>query len=495
MRVLVIADERTTASFIRKALPAAFVFAGIVLAGCVRFEPQKISPMETAASLENRSLDEPRLRAFVEKNLGRELKQWPPKFWDLESLTLAAYYFQPSLDVARAEWRTAAAGAISAGARPNPTVSFTPGYNVNAASAVSPWLGSVGFDWPVETAGKRGLRIQRAKQITEAAHLNLISTAWKVRANVRDNLAAHRFAGNQSSVLEQKVALQKQIVAALEQRFASGAISSIELTPARIALQKTELELSLARENAAAAEAGVAVAIGVPARLLKNLPMALGLYTPQLEESSLAEPRRNALQNRADIRIALADFDAAQTALRLEIAKQYPDIHFSPNYEYDQGANKWRLGVSLELPLLNRNQGGIAEAKAKRDETSARFTALQAKVISEIDSAAKTFFIARKRVFEIQPALDNQHKQEDAVAAQVKAGEADSLDLLNVKLEKLTLLALNEEIGYRAGQAFGRLEDASQQMLDKPRGELAAALPDGLEQNPRGEQTAARKSE
>ena len=488
MRVLVVEDEKKTASFIRKALPAVFVLAGIVLVGCARFEPQKISPMETAAALENRSLDDSGLRSFIEKNLGRGLKKWPPKAWDLELLTLAAYYFQPSLDVARAEWRTAAAGAISAGARPNPTVSFSPGYTVNAASGVSPWLAAAGFDWPVETAGKRGLRIQRAKQFAESAHLNLISTAWKVCANVRDSLAAYRFAGSQASALEQKVALQKQIVSRLEERLNAGAIASSEVMPARIALQKTELESSLAHENETSSQAHLAEAIGIPARIFKNLPMALSLYTPELDDASLAEARKNALQNRADIRIALADFDAAQTSLRLEIAKQYPDIHFSPNYEYDQGDNKWRLGVSLELPLLNRNQGPIAEAKAKRDEATARFTALQAKVISEIDSAAKVFQTARKRAFEIQPALENQRKQENAVAVQVEAGEADSLDLLNVKLEKLTLLALNEEIGYHAEQAFGQLEDSvqSRTLSGEKRGEAIAALPpENLDQSPR----------
>jgi broad specificity phosphatase PhoE len=30
-----------------------------------------------------------------------------------------------------------------------------------------------------------------------------------------------------------------------------------------------------------------------------------------------------------------------------EIAKQYPDIHLGPGYQYDQGVNKWTLGFSV----------------------------------------------------------------------------------------------------------------------------------------------------
>ena len=42
-----------------------------LLAGCTRFQPQPLSPAETAARLDSRSLDNPGLKAFLEKNLKR----------------------------------------------------------------------------------------------------------------------------------------------------------------------------------------------------------------------------------------------------------------------------------------------------------------------------------------------------------------------------------------------------------------------------------------
>ena len=62
------------------------------------------------------------------------------------------------------------------------------------------------------------------------------------------------------------------------------------------------------------------------------------------------------------MRGALADYAASQSALQLEIAKQYPDLHLGPGYELDQTDNKWSLGISLDLPILNHNQGPVAEA-------------------------------------------------------------------------------------------------------------------------------------
>ena len=63
-----------------------------LVAGCARFHSQPLSPAETATNLESRSLDNPDLKAFLEKNLHRELTAWPAKKWDFEMLTLAAFY-------------------------------------------------------------------------------------------------------------------------------------------------------------------------------------------------------------------------------------------------------------------------------------------------------------------------------------------------------------------------------------------------------------------
>lgn len=465
----------------------AIILAALALTGCVHYQPQPINAAKRAEAFESRRLDGDGLRAFVEKNLHRTITNWPAPRWDLETLTLAAYYFHPSLDVARAQWRVAEAAALSAGARPNPTISFAPGLTANSPAGVTPWLMAAGFDWPVETAGKRGLRVAQAKQQANAARFNLLSAAWQVRAMVRDQLAAYRFAGNQAGVLGQRVGLQKEIVAKLDGRLKAGAISPAEVTPARLALGKLEAEWSVARETEAGAAAALAEAIGIPLGALTNAPKEMTLYTPMLSDTQIAGAKQRALLNRADLLAALAEYDASETALRLEIAKQYPDVQLSPGYEFDQGANKWRLGLSLELPVLNRNQGPIAEARAKRDETAARFTALQAKVIADIDAAAANFQQTRQRYFDLIPGINAELKHEQAIEAQVRAGAAETLDLLLVKLERLNGVMQWAEAGHRTEVAFGQLEDAMQQLLEARAGVIAPAPPEHLETHPREE--------
>ncbi len=183
---------------------AAIVLATVGLAGCARFEPRPLAPGQTAADLEQRSLANPPLESFLEKNLKRAFPDWPPAAWDEQMLTLVAFYFHPSLDVARAQWGVARAGIKAAGGRPNPLLSVVPGSSLNPVGT-SPWEPSISLDVPLETAGKRGYRVAQASQLSEAARLNIADAAWQVLSHLR--LSLLDYAASQSA-LELELARQ-----------------------------------------------------------------------------------------------------------------------------------------------------------------------------------------------------------------------------------------------------------------------------------------------
>src|SRR6266581_3810304 len=255
---------------IRSVTRCSIILFAVGLAGCVRFESQPISPANNAAQLEARRLDDPGLKKFLERSLAHDLETWPPKTWDFTTLTLVAFYFSPSLDVARAQWSATQAGVQTAGGRPNPTLNLTPGYDFSAASGVSPWIPFFSVDVPVETAGKRGRRIAKAAHLSESSRLNIATVAWHVRRNVRGSLLDFTVADRRATVREQQIRVQEQIVSLLEQRLAVGAISRPDLTAPRIALNKTRLELGDAHSKRAEARARLAEAIGVGATALEG---------------------------------------------------------------------------------------------------------------------------------------------------------------------------------------------------------------------------------
>jgi len=440
-----------------------------LLAGCAHFDSRPLAPGETAARFEQRTLDNPGLKTFLEKNLNHELSSWPARSWNFEMLTLAALYYHPSLDVARAQWAVAAAGVQTAGARPNPTIGFSPQYVFNSESGVAPWVATLNFDIPIETAGKRGYRLAQAKQLSESARLNIASAAWQVRSNVRARLLDFTAARQRADLLQKQLQVQQRIVALLEQRLQASAVSRSDLTLPRVALAKAEAEFADATRRTIEARVTIAESLGLSAKAVAGVEFGfeLPLGADAGKDLTSAEARQQALRGRADILAALAEYAASQTALQLEIAKQYPDIHLNTGYEYDQGLQKWGLlGLGAELPLLNRNQGPIAEAKARREESAARFMALQAKIIADIDRV----LAAREAVLD-QVARQHQltqlaREQVATTEAMLKAGAADNLEVAGAQVEASVNDLVFLDAQTKLQQALGALEDAMQRPLD-----------------------------
>jgi outer membrane protein TolC len=437
-----------------------------VSAGCVHYDANPLAPDAALLGLEARSLADDGLRKFIATNAPEAAQDWPCRSWDLRLLTLAAFYFHPRLDLARAQWAVARGGESSAGARPNPVLSLVPGYSANPPRGVSPWFPSVTLDVPVETAGKRGHRITHAQQMSEVSRLNISMAALAVRSGVRASLVDYVTARTRAELLARNVLLQQSVTELLEQRFAAGAVSAIELSPARIALVKLQAETADARRQVAEARARISESLGLPARALDDVALTFDLSQTADPAWLSAEARRQALLGRADLLALLAEYAASESALQLEIAKQYPDLHFNPGYQYDQGENKWSLGLSVELPVLYRNHGGIVEAKARRDETAARFLALQAKVIAEIDRALLSRTAAIEQLTQVDELVRAERQQMDQLEASFQAGVADQFDLASARVEFATTELARLDALAKQQQALGLLEDALQRPFD-----------------------------
>jgi outer membrane protein, heavy metal efflux system len=444
------------------------IFGIILLAGCAHFQQQPLAPEKTAAQLDARRLDDAGLKKFLEQNLSHDLQNWPQTNWGLPELSLVAFYFHPSLEVARAQWLVASAGLKTAGERPNPSVTVMPGYDSQIPGNYSPWLVPVTFDIPIETAGKRSKRIAEAEKISESARWNFVSAIWKIHSDVRASLLDLKIAERRENLLQKQFSAQQQIVKLLQQRFDLGEISHPELTAAQIALNKMQLDLSDAQSKKSNARSRLAEALGLSEAALDGEDLNFDFSPPDVNALTSTDARTLALRARADILGALADYAAAEADLRLEITKQYPDLHFGPGYAWNNGNtgdNQWSLGLTLELPILDQNQGPIAEAEARRKLAAAKFIELQSQVIGEIDRAVAGWRVAQEQLKTGNNLLASEQHQQKSAQAQVEAGAADQLDSLNaqVELDNASLAQLENESQLQ--QSFGQLEDALQSPL------------------------------
>ena len=354
-------------------------------------------------------------------------------------------------------------GKITAGERPNPTVSFSPVYNFTTPP---PWILGASIDIPIETAGKRGYRIAQAKNLSEAARFNIATVAWGVRSRVRKNLVALYAATERESSLKQQAEMQSENVGFLEGHLSSaGVVSEFEVTRSRLALSNVRLAWHDAQNRLAQSKIDLASAVGLAASAFDQVKISFRGLDQIPTELSYQELRHDALLSRADILSALAEYAAAESALHLEIAKQYPDIHLSPGYELDQGDNKWGLGLSATLPVFNHNRGAIAEAEARRQEVAARFNALQSSVIGEIDRAFAGYRSALEKNSMVLALWDDQIKQLRDTERLLIAGEISEQDSNLARIEMNTALLNRSNALIETQEALGVLEDAVQRPI------------------------------
>jgi outer membrane protein TolC len=238
---------------------------------------------------------------------------------------------------------------------------------------------------PIETAGRRGYRLALAGHLARAAYLDVKTTSWQVRSRLRANLLDLYFSMETAAELNHQVEVQKELVQLLSVLLANGEIPRPELTRAQISLDGSRLKWMDVQRQIADNHARLAAALGVPLSALQQVKISYHFLKRFPKAPSLSELRRKALLSRPDILSALATYAAAQSALQLEIARQYPDVNLGPGYSFQDSENYWSLGVTLTLPILNQNQGPIARARARRKQVAASFTALQARFIEELD--------------------------------------------------------------------------------------------------------------
>jgi outer membrane protein TolC len=238
---------------------------------------------------------------------------------------------------------------------------------------------------------------------------------------------------------------------------------------ARIEAGKTQVAASAAEGQAADAKAALSAAIGIPVAGLNGSDFSwTDMDSPPSTESlSAAQVQRNAVLNRLDIRRSLAQYAAAEAAVRLEIAKQYPNVNVGPGYTYEERNSLFTMGVSTSLPVFNRNQGPLAEAEGRRKEAAAAFLQTQAQVIARSERAMAVYTAALKEVAETQTLYQLQENQLQIVQQNIRAGADSRLSLDGVQIQFSVLARARLDALGRAQRALGDFEDAVQRPLDQ----------------------------
>ena len=136
------------------------------------------------------------------------------------------------------------------------------------------------------------------------------------------------------------------------------------------------------------------------------------------------------VQNNFELSRLEMDYKIAEIELKLELAKQYPDIEIGSSAEQEPGEKKkiFSLGLSLDLPIFDRNQQSIASKDNERKVLLSKFNSVLSSSINKLNLLVSNYNIQKQKL----SLIDNQILpiSNDTVAKAKKAVQAGRLDIL-----------------------------------------------------------------
>ena len=337
----------------------------------------------------------------------------------------------------------ARADVLTAGLRGNPLIyldsSLVP-YSTFAGTAGGPTQYDVNITHPLDLNHKRRHRIEvavRAQKVTEAQYQNAVRlqldnlyTAWI------DVLAAQATIRFIESGLESLADHQKVTEALLKQ----GAASQTDVNNVRILRDNNELTLLEAKETFDDAKRTLAALLSLPLEEAETFQVRGSMRGRDLPLPPEQELIRMALETRPDLGSFRLGVLRAQSEVRLARANRFDDVFllYQPlSSQQGLGPGKgpstsWAVGLTIPLPVYNRNQGNIARAEHTVEQTQVQLANLERQVILEVQRAEAAYSVTvasiRRLEEKILPAARENLEQSLKTSSADKPGPVSSME-------------------------------------------------------------------
>lgn len=331
-------------------------------------------------------------------------------------------------DLAAAQWDIGIAEGDrkQAGLIPNPSVSLEAEDTRRDSRTTTVLLSQ-----PIELGGKRGARIEVASRAQDAAGIELERKRNALRADVVQAFSSAQIAQQRLELSRQSLQLAEQGVRVALGRIQAGKSSPVEGTRAQVQLSEVRLEQSRAERDQANAYQQLAQVMGTP--------LSTSVDVQAAQQSTLAAPSNRLLERlseTADLRLAKLQIDQREASLGLEKAQRIPDLTVSVGSQYD-ATERERVnvvGLSMPIPLFNRNQGNVLAAARRADQARDLRNATELRLRTETQTALEQWQTANGEVKAFnQSILPSAQSAVDSATRGFEMGKFGFLDVLDAQ--------------------------------------------------------------
>lgn len=374
-------------------------------------------------------LPESRFEAEVVPSPPLEDGGTPPSF-SLTQLESIAIGQNPAVAQAAAEVRALQGKYIQVGLPPNPTIGYTAS-EIGDSGRAGQQGAYVGQQFI--TGGKLRLNRAVASQEVQQAQQRLAAARERVLTDVRIAFYEVLVAQQRLVVTEDLLEVGQRGVRTVEALLEAKEASGPDLLQSQIEANTAHMLIENARAARLGAWLRLTAVIGAPEMPMAQVAGDLSSDLPNIDATAAVE---QILTASPQLAAAYTDIERARYALERARVEVVPDLNLQGTAQYDYASEMAIAGaqVGLPLPIINRNQGGIAQAQSELASAQQNARRLELALRKQYASVYQRYLIARQQVDRYRSEIVPQARETLQLTSQgYEFGELSYLQLLTVQ--------------------------------------------------------------
>lgn len=371
--------------------------------------------------------------------------------YSLDRVMQIAWRANPNWQTFCANHMAAHAALLEASALPNPEIEGEIGSSRGREGGGSKGIWSLGFSQPIEMPGKRRARETEALAGFPVVQQETAEFANTLRADVREAYWTVQYHTALEQMYQGQVTIARQQYDLAQRRVELGDAGRIELLNARVEKLRVERDFETARRRHKAAMAALdALCGGGLGRTFK-----LGNDLPRTyKRPSLDAAIRQSLTAHPRLARLAAQLEQKYAGIERQRREWWPDVKVGARHGREFDADSNAITASIEIPLFNRNEGGIARAQADAQKVYAEIGIAYNELRHDVERTYQNLLAATEQVSSYGGGL--REAAEEAVRLaweQLNLGGGGYVDILLARRQLLEIQQSYIEALYEAATA------------------------------------------
>jgi cobalt-zinc-cadmium efflux system outer membrane protein len=333
-----------------------------------------------------------------------------PDYLSLETATDQFLRKNLAVEAARLEVGVAEAERIGAGLRPRPGLTVSAENLRLSGETPASRLHEYGISvaQPIELGNRKALRMEVAERTVSVSEARLTEVLRRQLFDVKRTYYESVLARVLLEIEQENRDNFEGLVKFNTVRFEEGYIAEGDLLKVR--LERTKFDFAVANAQLALRRAKIRLLELIGERDFERavrLEISNRLQAPPVD-LNLMQLKETALVNRPEIKVAEAELALAQSSIKLERSRAKGEVTPYGGYKRVGVDNTLLAGVTVPLPIGNRNQSGIARAEAEQKVAETSLSFVRNRTLAEVDAAYRAYETAREQVRAYEAGLLKQ---------------------------------------------------------------------------------------